>query len=333
MEPGEDRLVDAIRRVLSGATGGAVVGIGDDAAVVTPPDGETVLTTDLLVEDVHFERASISAHDLGAKAIAVNVSDIAAMAARPRYALVALGLGPDVTEGWLIELYGGMREACERDGLAIVGGDLNRAARTVIAVTVVGEVEPDCALTRAGARVGDRILVTGSLGGAAGGLALTRAETPIAERALEAGWGRDLLEAFLRPRARVAEARELAERGATAMMDLSDGLARDLPRLCERSGVGARLRIDDVPVAAALREGASTLGVDAPSLAIGGGEDYELLVTMPADAVAGARAALADRYGLALTEVGAIVAGAGVVGERDGAEVPLPSAGWDHFAS
>jgi len=332
MELSEDQLIEAIARVLSGEEPGVVVGIGDDAAVVQPGGGQTVLTTDLLVEGVHFERGSISARDLGAKAITVNVSDIAAMAASPRYALVSLAIPADVNAAWVIELYGGMRDVCAEHALALVGGDTNRAELVVLSVAVIGEVAPGRALTRSGARAGDAIVVTGSLGAAAGGLALSRAHPSKAAEALSAPWGRDLLQAFTRPVARVGEAQVLASAGATAMMDLSDGLAKDLSRLCLASAVGARVRIADIPVAPSLAAGAEMLQVDALRLALSGGEDYELLATMPPDAVDAARAELREGFGVALSPVGEIVVGAGMVAiGLDGAEAALEPAGWDHF--
>jgi thiamine-monophosphate kinase len=332
MDLSEDQLIEAIARVLSGEEPGVVVGIGDDAAVVQPGNGQAVLTTDLLVEGVHFQRGSISARDLGAKAITVNVSDIAAMAASPRYALVSLAIPADVDAAWVIELYGGMRDVCAEYALALVGGDTNRAELIVLSVAVVGEVAPGRALTRSGARAGDAIVVTGSLGAAAGGLALSKAHPSKAAEALSQRWGRELLEALARPVARVGEAQVLARAGATAMMDLSDGLAKDLSRLCLASGVGARVRTFDVPVAAALAAGAVVLGVDPLRLALSGGEDYELLSTMRPDAVDAARTQLREGFGVALSDVGEIVAGEGMIAVGpDGAETVLEPAGWDHF--
>lgn len=332
MDLTEDELIEAVGRVLSGDLPGVLLGIGDDAALVAPGVGQGVLTTDVLVEGVHFERDRIAARDLGAKAITVNVSDIAAMAGSPRYALVGLALGPDVDHAWVMELYGGMREACDRYAVALVGGDMNRAAETVLAVTLVGEVAPGRAVTRSGACPGDRIVVTGSLGAAGGGFALSRAPRAVLSEAVAGGWGRPLLDAFQRPIARVGEAAVLAAAGATAMMDLSDGIAKDLPRLCRRSRVGAEIDLDAVPVSVALRDGAAALRLDALATALGGGEDYELLATLPAEAVPDARARLAETFELPLTEIGRIVEGDAVVGIRDGDAAPLPATGWDHFA-
>ena len=333
MELTEDELIAAITRLLSGSQPGLVVGVGDDAAVIEPGRGQQVLTTDLLIEGVHFERASISPRDLGAKAVTVNVSDIAAMGGSPRAALAGIGLAPDVEAAWVMELYGGMRDACAEYALSLVGGDTNRADLVVVSVTLVGEVSPGRAVTRSTARIGDAIVVTGALGAAAGGLALSRAQPAAMTAALSSPWGRALLDALARPVARVGEGQTLAQSGAHAMMDLSDGLAKDLSRLCLASGVGARIELVAVPVAEPLRAGAASLGVDALELALGGGEDYELVATLdPTDAEA-ARRVLDERFGVTLTTVGTIIEGEGLVAVGDdGRETPLGSKGWDHFA-
>jgi thiamine-monophosphate kinase len=332
MELTEGELIAAIRKVLSGDAPGVVIGVGDDAAVVSVGAGEQVLTTDMLVEGVHFERSTISARDLGAKSIVVNVSDIAAMAASPRYALVSLALSPKVEVAWVMELYGGMRAACDEYALTLVGGDCSRADAVVIAVMVVGEVAPGHAVTRAGAHAGDLIVVTGTLGAAAGGLVLSRMPPSKAAEALGEPWGRELAEAFARPVARVGEALTLTQAGATAMMDLSDGLAKDLWRLCLESGVGARVELGKVPIAPALQEGALLLGVEPLELAIGGGEDYELLATIDLTDVERARGELDERFGVALTEVGVIIEGGLVAVDAGGNESKLDPKGWDHFA-
>lgn len=318
--------------MLSGREPGVVVGIGDDAAVLEEGGGQLVFTTDLMVEGVHFERGSSAARDLGAKAVTVNVSDIAAMGASPRYAIAAVAVPPDVEAAWVIELTGGMREACAEYALALVGGDTNRAELIVLSVAVVGEVAPGRAVTRVGARPGDRVVVTGALGAAAGGLAISKAPPEEAASALSEPWGRELSQAFARPVARVGEAQILSRAGATAMMDVSDGLAIDLSRLCRASGVGARVALAEVPVADALRHAAAQLGVDALELALSGGEDYELVTTLPQDAVETARADLIQGFGTTLSDVGVIVEGSGVVAVReDGSESALRPAGWDHF--
>ena len=333
MDLTEDELIAAIARVVETDDPRVIVGLGDDAAVTVPGSGELVLTTDLLVEGVHFERATISPQELGVKAIAVNVSDLAAMGASPRYALASVALTDDVEHAWVIELAAGMREACLEYALSLVGGDTNRADRIVVSVTAVGEVAPGRAVTRGGARGGDAIVVTGSLGAAAGGLALSRASQTTASTVLTQPDGRSLIQALARPVARVGEGRTLAAAGATAMMDLSDGLAKDLGRLCASSHVGARVELRSIPVAPALAEAADALGLDALEVALGGGEDYELLATLPPDRVDEAAATLHERFGVPLTVVGSIVEGDGVVSiSGDGEERPLEPTGWDHFA-
>lgn len=333
MNLSEDELVAAISRLLSGDDPAVVVGLGDDAAVLEAAVGQQVVTTDLLLEGVHFDRATISAHDLGGKAITVNVSDVAAMGGSPRAAVVAVALTPDVETPWVMELVGGMRDACAGYAVRLVGGDTNRGDLVVLSVAVVGEVAPGRAVTRSGARPGDAVVVTGDLGAAAGGLALSRVHPSKAASALSAPWGRPLADALARPVARVGEGRILARSGATAMMDLSDGLAIDLSRMCRASGVAARIVLADVPVAPALREGARELGVDAMDLAISGGEDYELLATLHPDDVEPARVEVEERFGVTLTHIGTIIEGTGVLAVvADGTEAPLGPRGWDHFA-
>jgi thiamine-monophosphate kinase len=313
----EDELIEAIRRVLSGAGPEVIVGPGDDAAVLAPGSGELVLTADALIEDVHFDLAITSARDLGYKAVTVNVSDIAAMGASPRAALVTLALTPDLDAAWVMELYGGMRQACDEHALWLVGGDLSRGAQVAISVTVTGEVAPGRAVTRAGARPGDVLAVTGALGASASGLRVARSGRVRGETE------RALLHAHLRPTARVGEGAMLARHGATAMMDVSDGLAKDLTRLAAASGVGAMVRVHDVPVAdGATREDA-----------LSGGEDYELVVSLPGEeAFIAAAGELRESYGTPLTAIGSIVAGEGVTAEDgDGVGRRMEPAGWDHF--
>jgi thiamine-monophosphate kinase len=317
VELSEDELIAAIRRVLSGAGPEVIVGPGDDAAVLAAPSGQLVLAADALIQGVHFDLAFTSARDLGYKAIVVNLSDIAAMGASPRAAIVTLSLSPDVEAPWVIELYAGMREACDEHALWLVGGDLTRGAQIAISVTVAGDVAPGRGVTRAGARPGDVVAVTGELGASAAGLRIARAGRVGGER------DRALLLAHLRPTARVGEGAVLARRGATAMMDVSDGLAKDLARLASASDVGVRLRLAEVPVA----DGAD------PGEALAGGEDYELVVTLPGpDILEAAAAELRASFGTALTAIGDVVAGAGLVAiEDDASERPLEAAGWDHF--
>lgn len=322
-----------LRRIVADDDPRMLVAPGDDAAVVEPGPGSLVLTADLLVEGVHFRRETISARDLGYKAVAVNVSDVAAMGASPRYALVSLACPADLAPAWLVELHGGIRDAAAEYALHVAGGDVTRADAAVVSVALTGEAPRGRAITRAGARPGDVVAVTGELGAAAGGLLLTESAPHEAAAVAGTEWARDLLRAFSRPHARVGEGAALAAAGASAMIDVSDGLALDLTRLCAASGVGARVRLDALPVAAGLRPLAAVLHADPLALALGGGEDYELLVTLPAAAVSTAAAVLHESFGTPLTVVGEVTERSGVVAlDAAGAERPLEPSGWDHLA-
>jgi thiamine-monophosphate kinase len=329
----EDELIAIMRKLLADDAPGVRLGPGDDAALVDFGSHVGVLTADMMVEGVHFERLTTSPHDLGYKALATCVSDVAAMGGSPRYALVSLALPVDVELPWIVELYGGLRDAAGEYAMSVVGGDTSRAEAVVISVAVAGEVAMNGAVTRSGARPGDRIVVTGVLGAAAGGLRLAQAPPHDVAAAAASEWGRELLAAHSRPIARVGEGQTLAQSGATAMIDVSDGLALDLSRLCRESGVGAVLRLADVPVARGLEELLATLpDADPMELALHGGEDYELLATIPPEVVASAAAKLRERFGTPLTEIGEVRLAPGLFGiGEDGNERPLEPRGWDHF--
>ena len=319
MDVTEDQLLATIHRVLSGAGPEVIVGPGDDAAVVRSGSGELVMTTDAMVEGVHFRTDLTTPRDLGYKAIAVNVSDVAAMGASPRFAVCALTLSSAVDAAWVVELAGGMRECCEEFALSLVGGNLSAGGEVSIVVTVTGEVVPGRAVRRNGARPGDRLVVTGSLGGSAAGLRV----------ASQRSWSddeRDAIRRFMRPTPRVGEAGGLASHGVTSMIDVSDGLALDLSRLCRSSGTGARIELARIP-----RHPAAT-----PAEALAGGEDYELLATLPdVEAFEDARSELRDAFGVSLGDIGAIIDEGLVAVDENGTERPLmtegANAGWDHF--
>jgi thiamine-monophosphate kinase len=315
MDLTEDQLIAAIERVISGSRPEVVVGPGDDAAVVRPGSGELVLTTDAMVEGVHFRTDLTTPRDLGYKAIAVNVSDVAAMAGSPRFALCALTLSDAIDATWAVQLAGGMRECCDEFAVTLVGGNLSRGREISIVVTVTGEVMPGRAVRREGAQPGDRVVVTGTLGGSAAGLRL----------AAQRSWSddeRDALRRYMRPIPRVGEAGVLSTHGATSMIDVSDGLAIDLSRLCRASGTGARIEIARIPAHPAA----------TAAEAQGGGEDYELLATMPQPAaVEAARSELEEAFGVSLTDIGAIIEEGLVAVDEAGGERALERAGWEHF--
>jgi thiamine-monophosphate kinase len=262
-------------------------GIGDDAAVIRQFDGrDTVITADLLIEDIDFRRASIPPLLLGHKALAVSLSDIAAMGARPRWAMLSLGVPSDVWHtGFVDEFYEGFFALADYYGVALVGGDVSRTPeRIVIDSIVLGEAASDSAVGRWGARPGDHIFVTGQLGGAAAGLRLMERGARFGEKAKhrrQARAVRELLLRQLRPLPRVRWGEWLGrERLATAMIDLSDGLSSDLAHLCEESGVGASLEVARIPVDPNVASICGRRALDPLMLALHGGEDFELLFTI-----------------------------------------------------
>jgi thiamine-monophosphate kinase len=306
---------------------GIAVGHGDDAAVLDLGERWVCLAVDVLVEDVHFRRDLSSPADVGWKAVAVNCSDIAAMGARPTAAVIGLCRPPHVPAEEITAIYAGMAEACAVWGLRLVGGDTVAAEALALSVTILGEVAPGAAVRRSGARPGDALVVVGGLGAAAAALAQVAAgndPTP------------ELLSAHRRPRALVAAGSALAAHGATAMIDVSDGLGADLGHLCEASGVAAVVRWDDLPVAEGVRAVAAHLGADPVALACGGGEDFALLAAVPADRAEAAARAAADAEGVPAAVVGTLHHPAeGLPSVRlvlpDGSSRDLGGLGYDHY--
>ena len=315
MGAGEFDLIARIRaRVATRAD--VVLGIGDDAALLAPPPGrQLVVTADTLNDGVHFPRGTSPA-DVGWKALAVNLSDLASMGAEPAWCTLSLSL-PQSDPAWIEGFLDGFLDLAGQHDIALVGGDTTRGPLS-IAVTAMGLVEPGRALRRDGARVGDEVWVTGTLGDAAGGLALLDREPVPALRAR-----------LDRPTPRVAAGRALAGI-ATACVDVSDGLLADLGHVCARSHVAARIDVDALPASAALME---VIGeADRIALQASGGDDYELCFTAPADAGADI-GAVSAQLGLRFTRIGCIVAGEGVH-PVDAKSQPWssPRRGYDHFA-
>lgn len=265
----------------------------------------------MLVEGVDFTREAMSLEDVGWRAMAANLSDLAAMGARPVLATVALGFPETTGAEEILGVYRGLAECAAHYRLAIVGGDLSRANALTISITVVGEVRASNAKTRAGGRPGDVLAVTGALGAARAGL--------LGERAAQ--------QAFRRPEPRVAEGRFLAaSRNVHAMMDISDGLSTDLNRLAAASGCGAV--VEHVAVSDAARALTQARGEDAERFALAGGEDFELLTAIGARAFAHLASRYAAHFGRELVRVGVLRAEPGVVWNG----VTLERSGWDHFA-
>lgn len=309
------------------ATEGAF-GLRDDAAVLQPPEGEDlVLTTDTISAGVHF-LPDDPADTVARKLLRVNLSDLAAMGARPLGYLLAAGLAEDVEEAWIAAFAQGLAEDQEIYGIGLLGGDTTvLAGPTTLSLTAVGAAPRGRVLQRGGAAAGDEVFVSGTVGDAALGLLVLTGKI-VVERPEDEAW---LTERYRLPRPRVTLGRSLLERAlASAAIDISDGLVADLGHICEASGLGAEMRAPSLPLSTAgqrLIEGDPDLFVTA----LTGGDDYELAFTVPPER-AHELAALASALDLPLTRVGRMVSGDGVrVLGADGRPVTLASAGWTHL--
>ncbi|AFC84943.1 thiamine-phosphate kinase [Frateuria aurantia] len=321
----EFSLIDRISGFTYQRRDDVLLGIGDDAALLQVPAGQSlVVAVDTMVEGVHFLPGTAPA-DLGWKALAVNLSDLAAMGAMPAWALLALTL-PTGDAAFVDGFAAGFAALARPHRLALVGGDTT-GGPLAFSVTVHGFVPPDQALTRDGAREGDLVMVTGSVGEGAGGLACLRKYGVQVQDEGDIG---QLVARVRRPRPQLGAG--LALRGqATACIDISDGLLADLGHICRRSGVGAELDADRLPLSDALQ---SVFGAEqACRFGLSGGDDYELCFTVPESRAHAVQGDLA-RIGCSATPIGRIVRGEGV-GVRDagGQWLDIESAGWDHFAA
>jgi thiamine-monophosphate kinase len=328
---GEFGFIEHVRGGCLQRPGSVVVGIGDDAAVFKADAGRlTLLTTDMLVEGVHFLRRATGGEDLGHKALAVNLSDIAAMGGTPREAFVSIAVPADCDLAYLEALYAGMRALAAEHRVNILGGDTTASRRDlVINVALTGSVAEGELMRRDGARPGDRIAVSGCLGDSRAGLHLIQRRLPG-----DTATGRYLLRAHRRPRPHLAEGRLLARSGAvTAAMDISDGLSSDLGHIIAQSGVGARIRAGRLPLSEALRSFCREQGADPVQYALTGGEDYVLLCTLSPDRTAALTAEYQAAFAPPLTVIGEITdtAGTAELVAADGTRRPLKAAGWDHF--
>lgn len=322
-ERGEHALIEWLRRHLPAPGPDVIVGIGDDAAVLRPPrNAFLVQTTDALVDSVHFSSRLMSADAIGRRAVAVNLSDLAAMAARPDWLLLSLVLPDSFPAASFEAMVTGAADAARAAGAAIVGGNITRTSGPlVVDVTVTGHVRPRRLLRRDTARAGDELWLTGSIGGAAAGLAM-----------LEAGALGDeaCVARYTAPRPRLREAWAMARDGAArAAIDLSDGLADAVRQLATASGTGARIDAAALPLEPAGAAWQQARGRDPLYEALHASDDYELLFAVGPKAGGRLRAARAS-VATPFTRIGVLTAQPALVLHRDGVETPLPS-GFEHF--
>ncbi len=329
---GEREVIRRIRRRLPAPPDWLRTPIGDDAAVVRPPrNRDEVITTDAMVEGIHFDRSYVSPAAIGAKALAVNLSDLAAMGAEPRLALLSLILPADTTVNDLDSLVDGMLEMAGRHGVTLAGGNVSRSpGPLVVDVTAIGSVKARDVLLRRGARPGDAIYVSGAVGAARAGLLSLRGAQGTAGQA--PGDGLEELRArFLVPEPRVRLGLLLARnRVASACMDLSDGLADAVRGVTAAGRVGAIIEAEALPIPAAARRVFEAAALDTIDAALEGGEDYELLFTVPRRRRRALAAVLARVPGVACAHIGHVTAARRIVLRREGVERALP-AGYSHF--
>ena len=322
-ELGEFGLIDLLAEMVGGVQDEhLLIGIGDDAAAWQGDASIQLATVDSFIQDVHFPSGIASWQELGWKAMAANLSDIAAMGGVPRYALASLALPEDTEVDDVTALYTGMLDLAQQYGVAIIGGDISRAPIVIITVTVLGSSQRKPLLTRSAAKPGELIAVTGYLGAAAAGLEMLKKKLQFDPQATAC-----FKQAFLHPSPRIAEGQLLLEQGVKTAIDLSDGLISDLSQIGKASQVGARVEVDQVPVEPAVKVG---FGERALEMALAGGEDYELLFTAKAEVIDKVK----QSASCPITVIGEIVAGKGVtVVDRQGNPIKLGKAGWEHFVT
>ncbi|SFL97387.1 thiamine-phosphate kinase [Pelosinus propionicus] len=324
---GEFALIDLIKVDAIHNKDNVVIGIGDDAAALIPaPHQLQLVTTDMLVEMVHFDLSTTSAWQLGYKSIAVNLSDIAAMGGKPTHVVISIALPSYLSVDFVVSLYEGMKEICHEFGVNIVGGDTVASPNgLVINVTAMGEVDPKNLQRRSGASVGDLVVVTGALGDSGCGLELLQQGTWT-----EHEFFQPLVLRHVTPRPQVAAGAMLASFGSTSMNDISDGLASEVNEIAAASQVGIRIYAKMIPLSAEVCAAAGALGKDGLEYALYGGEDYQLVFTIPSQQLS--LISQAD-LGIKLTVIGEVIEqrhGVLLVDE-EGVELQLEPKGYDHF--
>ncbi len=311
-----------------------IAGAGDDAGVIKLSEDQYLLaTTDALVDGVHFKSTLFSPEDVGRKAVAVNVSDIAAMGGKPAYCLVSLVLPKALEEDYRDRLYAGIVEECKRYDVQIIGGNVSGGKELVVDIFLLGKTTPDQMVLRSGAKVGDKVLVTGSLGEAAAGLQLLLNPNV----GTDSGQARNsLISRQLNPTPRLNEALMIAESGfATSMIDISDGLGQDIGHICDSSGVGVKIYEERLPISSGVEEVGELIGKKPLELALLGGEDYELCFTVSPEFVEKVIFTIESKAKIRVSIVGEILPKkeGQVLVLKNGEIIPLPSSGWDHLGN
>lgn len=333
---GEFQLIQSIPRQLTTQGFRPTVGTGDDAAVFSPsPPQHVVISTDLLVEDIHFTRKTATLYDIGYKAATANLSDIAAMGARPTGIFVAIALPPSSTQQDWLEFYRGIAAPCQSHKVQLLGGDTSCSPTSLfIAITITGQVHPEHILTRKGAKIGDLIYVSGTLGDSAAGLAYLKKYTRPPRPSSLSKPMTYLVQRHLHPTARIALGQFLASQPyASAAMDLSDGLSGDLNHLCRQSQVGALIDRTKIPMSQQLQRYAKRIGTAPLHWSLHGGEDYELLFTIPLKWQQALEKG-AKRQQIPITQIGVIQPKRfGIrIEDSEGTVAMLPSEGYEHFS-
>ncbi len=306
---GEFKLIERVTRPVRNKN--VTVGIGDDAAVLRFGNDNMVVTMDTICEGDHFSRRYFTPRQIGIKAMESNLSDIAAMGGRPLYTLLSFALTPDMDVETMDGIYTGLYERADRYGVEIIGGDMTHSSTMVVSVTLMGRVDGPKITTRGGAKPGDIIRVTGPLGASTAGLKLFLQNKPGFE---------NVKRKHTEPNCRLDISDTIAGT-ATAMEDVSDGLASEVRNICQAGRTAAVIYREKVPVDPETIKAAASVGEDGIDLALFGGEDFELVYTVPPD--------LADAC--PGTTVGEMISGSGVFLEKDGARTRLTRFGWDHF--
>ncbi|MBI4691659.1 MAG: thiamine-monophosphate kinase [Nitrospirae bacterium] len=355
-EIGELTLVETIRKRFSKKSKDIIIGIGDDAAAIKCPNKNLLITTDMMVERVHFDLSYVSPYQLGYKLVSINVSDIYAMGGTPQSLLLDIAMNKNVEKIFMDRFFNGIHDSMKLYGVALIGGDISSSKKDmVVAASLIGHSEKP--IRRSGARPGDKIYVTGNLGDSACGLEVLKRirkivsieNTPsltlpprgggmggggnsefktLNSKLSKLGLTWNTVEPLVR-RHLMPEARNPVSftRYSTAMIDVSDGLFIDLSRLCDESRVGVRIYMEHIPVSSSMKKAASVLGLDSFKLAAAGGEDYELLFTLPDSKLK------TQNSKLKITCIGEITKKDRTIVDKKGKETELKAMGYQHFAA